>query len=324
MFTLLAWRRALPPALALSFAAMVVTFTGSPGSGSAADPFRAGERALLPAPLVGSAADVARDRAAANGPALGLPAAARRDVALVEDRFAGRRYVEVTEFDAGGRLRSLQRFDTAGDITAAVRFGWSPGTGATVPGSAAVGVATRLARSLGLASAGTARVAVRGSHAGSSVGDGSGSGAVRGADAGAGWTVVWDRTVDGIPVPGDGLRVALWADGSFHSLTRTEHALAARPISLLDEATAERLVADRLNGWLTSARAEASIDGLHLAWVAPNDMFEPARPDGLAPTLRLAWIARLTTTGSLADRIRAIEVFLDAGDGSLLGGDVAE
>ena len=62
--------------------------------------------------------------------------------------------------------------------------------------------------------------------------------------------------------------------------------------------------------------------GLDLAWVAPNDTFAPARPDAPAATLRLAWVGRVATTATLAESLRGLEVYLDAGDGSLLGGDV--
>jgi hypothetical protein len=61
---------------------------------------------------------------------------------------------------------------------------------------------------------------------------------------------------------------------------------------------------------------------LELAWMAPNDTFAPSRPDAPAATLRLSWVARVATTAALADSLRGLELYLDAGDGSLLGGDV--
>jgi hypothetical protein len=53
-------------------------------------------------------------------------------------------------------------------------------------------------------------------------------------------------------------------------------------------------------------------------------MFEPARPDAPEPIRRLAWVARVTPIGALASRLRSIELYLDAGDGRLLGGDLLE
>ncbi len=56
-------------------------------------------------------------------------------------------------------------------------------------------------------------------------------------------------------------------------------------------------------------------------WIAPNDSFGGRRLDAPAETLRLAWAVRFDATGALAERVRSVEVWLDAGDGSVLGGD---
>jgi hypothetical protein len=56
--------------------------------------------------------------------------------------------------------------------------------------------------------------------------------------------------------------------------------------------------------------------------VAPNDTFEPTRPDAPAEVRRLAWVVSVRTSGPLAEALRGLEVSIDAGDGSLLGGDV--
>jgi hypothetical protein len=58
--------------------------------------------------------------------------------------------------------------------------------------------------------------------------------------------------------------------------------------------------------------------------VAPNDTWDPGRPDAPDATLRLAWVVRLEAAGTLAERMRMVEFWLDAGDGALLGGDIAE
>ena len=64
--------------------------------------------------------------------------------------------------------------------------------------------------------------------------------------------------------------------------------------------------------------------GLALAWVAPNDTFGDALPTSSPDELRLAWIVRVTTSGSLAGRLAGLELAFDAGDGSALGGDLLE
>jgi hypothetical protein len=56
--------------------------------------------------------------------------------------------------------------------------------------------------------------------------------------------------------------------------------------------------------------------------MAPNDTFDAARPDAPAEIRRLAWVISVRTSGRLADSLRGLEVSIDAGDGSLLGGDV--
>ena len=62
--------------------------------------------------------------------------------------------------------------------------------------------------------------------------------------------------------------------------------------------------------------------GAELAWVAPNDLFAKAGADAPGATLRLAWLVTVEASGSLADQWRRLEIHLDAGDGSLLGGDI--
>ena len=67
---------------------------------------------------------------------------------------------------------------------------------------------------------------------------------------------------------------------------------------------------------------QKTVKGLGLAWVPPNDTFAPAAPDAPSATLRLAWVARVTTSGALTENLRALEVYIDAGDGSVIGGDI--
>ncbi len=271
--------------------------------GTAAEPFRAGELGVVSTPLASVAARLQIERASRTGTLLGLPAAARRSATRILDRFGGRTYDEIAEYDAGNRLVSLQRFDTNGRLIAAVRFGLRGDGGPAIGAVAARVRAERLAATLGLEAAGSPRVVA--------------------APSNGGWTVAWDRVIGGIPVPGDGLRIQLWADGSVHGLTRSERALAPTPTVRLDEARARSIVLAQLDAWFHGdRRREVSLAGLTLAWVAPNDTFAPAGPDAPSPTLRLAWVARVTTRGTLAENLRALEIFVDAGSGSVIGGDI--
>ena len=285
--------------------AMTAVIVAGPRDGSAADPFVAGQQAVDVATLAGPAADASFARADAARLRLGFPAPARQEASHVVDRFAGTTYDEITAFDGVGRMISLQRFDTAGRLTAAVRFGWSSRGGAPLPDAttARARAESIVTATLGAPPAGLVRVGRTG--------------------ADGGWTVGWTRSVAGIPVPGDGVRVQLWADGSLHGFSRTERRLAPTPEVTLDRTTVRRLLDGQLDRWFAGThRSEVTVTGLDLAWVAPNDTFAPARPDAPAATLRLAWVGRVATTATLAESLRGLEVYLDAGDGSLLGGDV--
>lgn len=283
--------------------AAVLLVTGLARPADATDPYVAGSEATTASRLAGSAANAATARAAAHERVLGLAAAARRSVDRVVDRRAGRTYDEVTDLDAAGRPVAMLRYALDGRLVAASQLGWRPGPGRPLAGSpAAIAAADRLARSAGLTPAGNAAAERRGTN---------------------GWSVRWDRVVDGVPVPGDGLRIQLWPDGSFHGLATSEHPLAARPSNPIARSSAEAAVGRLLDRWIPAPdRARARIASAALAWVAPNDTFEPGLPDAPADVRRLAWVVSVRTTGPLADTLRGLEVDIDAGDGSLLGGDV--
>ncbi|MFI5225261.1 MAG: hypothetical protein ACHQ3P_01150 [Candidatus Limnocylindrales bacterium] len=295
--------------LAAAFLAGSVAVTAliaiAPGGGAAADPFVAGQQAVDVATLSGPAAAAGIARADATRTQLGLPLPARQIVSHVVDRFAGTTYDEVTAFDGVGRMTALQRFDPAGRLTAAVRFGL---TGDGGPALADASAARQRAEMLASAALGTPPAGVIGI-------------ARTGSDGG--WTVVWTRLVAGIPVPGDGVRVQLWPDGSLHGFSRTERSLAPAPAVTLDRSTARGLVDAQLGRWFSGTqRSEVTVTAMELGWMAPNDTFSPARPDAPSSTLRLCWVARVATTGSLADNLRGLELYLDAVDGTLIGGDV--
>lgn len=292
-----------PAAILLLLGALGLLVTGVARPADATDPYVAGSDATRVARLSDAVAAATVDRAAALERALGLPAAAKRTVDRVVDRRGQRTFDEVTDLDGRGRPVAVLRYALDGRLLAATRLGWQPGTGRALPTRAdAVRSADRLARTLGIVPAGTP------------VADG------RGAN---GWSVRWQRVVDGVPVPGDGLRVQLWPDGSFHGLASAEHALAERPPTTIVAAAAQAAVVGLLDRWIPAAqRDQIRVVGAALAWVAPNDTFEPARPDAPAEVRRLAWVVSVRSSGALAQSLRALEVSIDAGNGSLLGGDV--
>jgi hypothetical protein len=287
----------------LVLAAMVLLVSGLARPAEAGDPYVAGGDATRVVRLTAELAGPITDRAIHHETVLGLPAAARRTVDRVVDRRGHRTYDEVTDLDARGRPAAVLRYAIDGRIIAASRLGWQPGTGPTLAaGPDAIRAADRVARSLGVVPTGQAAADRRGAN---------------------GWSVRWNRVVDGIPVPGDGLRVQLWPDGSFHGLTTSEHPLAPQPVTTIPASSAGAAVAGLLDRWIPAGdRSNARIVSSALGWVAPNDTFEPARPDVPTDVRRLAWVVSIRMSGALAASIRGLEVSIDAGDGTLLGGDV--
>lgn len=281
-------------AVALALAAMTV------GSGAGRDAFIAGQVGTRTVTLSAIDRTRALDRAFEVRRALDLPKGAHQAAVRLEDRFEGGLVDEVTTLDTAGRPVAIVRLDPTGGLRAAVRLGWSDAIGHLSAADAAA-IATRLATSVGLprrqaAEASTARSA----H---------------------GWTIAWPRFDSGAIVRGDGTTVRLWPDAAVHSIARLVSPLAPAPADPLDGLLAVEIVREKLSDWGLSA---ASTSHPVLAWVAPNDLFEPARPDAPDTVRRLAWVVRVTPTGDVASRLRAIEVHVDAGDGRLLGGDVLE
>jgi hypothetical protein len=302
----LAWggrRPRLALAVALAGAAIGLGFPGGTTPSDAADRFVAGGPASERAPLRPEEAGPILAAAGASRARLGFPLPAAVRVDRVTDRLDGTMYDEVVSTDPAGRSLHLQRFDERRRLVGAVSFGWQVAGGRPLPDASSA-----RARGVGLATALDLGV--------------SGAPDVRPEPDDTGWTVAWPRVVDGIPVLGDGVRVDLWPDGRVHAVVRSERPLAARPAQVLDEATARQRAAATLGDLFGGRAGQVVVSGVSLGWVAPNDAFDPTAPDAPGSTLRLAWVAEARTVGEIADGLRAVKLFLDAGSGALLGGDV--
>jgi hypothetical protein len=271
--------------------------------GQAADPFVAGGRSTRSLPAAADDLARARARGQALAAALGLPGVSQR-VERQSDAFEHRTYDEVTSLDAAGREVAITRLELDGSVAMAVSLGWHAAGGRAIDGPAAAARAMVLAHAAGLTPPGQP--------------------SVRSSAGAGGWSISWPRIVDGVPVRGDGLRLTLWPDGAFHGLTRTERPLAAAPTRLLDVDAARSAATTVVAGGDAGSLDDLRIVAVERVWLAPNDMFGGARLDAPAETLRLAWAVRYESRGALADRLRSIEVWIDAGDGHLLGGDVVE
>lgn len=292
----------VPIALAAAGLAFLAGGPAGPAPGAAGDRYRAGERAIVHRALAGDEAATVRARGLGHARALGLPTGPKVRAARVVDRFAGNALDEVVVRDDAGTRVAIIRMRTDGRLATAVRLGWRARDAATIGHERAAARAADVARSAGLTVGGRPVVD---------------------RDVDGGWRATWSRTVGGIAVLGDGASVTLFADGTLHAVAERRRELAPEPAARLGRETAERLARERLATLLGTADAtQSSIVGLDLAWVAPNDTFDAAAPDAPDPVLRLAWVAQVRTSGALTERLRAVELYLDAGDGALLGGDL--
>ena len=284
-------------------AGIALVAVGVPAS-QGGDAFVAGGRSTRAIALPASQADRAKARGRALATALGLPGISQR-VERLDDRFDHGTYDEVTSFDAAGREVAIARFTTDGRVAMALVLGWhSAERGAPIARSAAESRGLGFVRAAGLDAAGRAVI-----HESAGAG---------------GWSVAWPRVVDGSPVRGDGVRVTLWADGTFHGLSRTERPLATAPARLIAAGAARTLAEDWAARRFGGSARDLRVTTVEQAWVARNDAFSSTGLDAPAETLHLAWVVRFEARGPLADRLRLVETWLDAGDGSLLGGDVVE
>ena len=289
--------------LLLNLVALAILVAIAPNT-HGADPFVAGGRSTRAVAVSRGQSDRALVRAAEVSKALGLPGVTQK-VARLDDRFEHRTYDEVTSFDGRGREVAITRLDLDGRVVMALVLGWQRGDRPAVNSAAAERLAAKHVAAAGLAVSGKPTI-----HASAGAG---------------GWSVTWTRVVDGIAVPGDGVRVTLWSDGSFHGLARQERPLAAIPTSPISDAdarsAAEAFIARRFAGSGSDALRLVSAE---LAWLASNDTWDAGRPDAPEGTLRLGWIVRFEATGALAERLRLVQVWVNAADRSILGGDVAE
>jgi hypothetical protein len=290
-------------AIAVAGAAIAFGVPGGTSPGDAADRFVAGGPVTERSPVAADRAASALALAATVRSRLGLAEPTISRVERVVDRFDGTAYDEVTASDRTGRTLHLERFDARDRLIGAVAFGWQAAGGTRLTNAAAAQTrGTRLAADLGL--------------------DPSGTPDVRQSPDDTGWTLTWARVVDGVAVMGDGVRVDLWPDGRMHAIVRTERSLAPRPSVTLDQATARDRATATLATMFGSRSGQVRVSTLGLGWVAPNNAFDPTGPDAPGATLHLAWVVEARTSGELSDGLRAVKLFLDAGTGTLFGGDV--
>jgi hypothetical protein len=235
---------------------------------------------------------------------LSLPAGTTRSARHVQDGFLAIEYDEVAELDGAGQPVSMTQFDGTGALLVAVRFDNPAGGTIRTTRDGAIGSAKRGAAQAGLATVGQPTVDTV-------------------ADAG-GWYVHWDRRQDGLPVRGDEVRVRVWPDGRIQSVARVEHQLDKAPARRLSQADASTAVTKLVTSWSSPSGASYSLQSLDLQWVGPNAAFDPAKLTAAPAPYRLAWVASEKPIGPLADYVGMVTVYIDAGSGTVIGGDFVE
>ncbi len=236
--------------------------------------------------------------------ALGFPVGVKRVGRHVLDGFEDAEYDEVTELDSAGDVESVTQFDSKGRLRAAVRLDAAPAAGLRITQDSAVRSAQKSVLAAGL---------------------GVGTPTSTEADqATGGWTVHWARTQDGVRVRGDETRVQVWPDGRIESVARAEHELAAAPLSSIPSETARQIAATNLNRWFAGRNSGYAIQKLDLEWVGPNAAFDPAGISASEAPYRLAWVSEVKPSGDAANYVWLMSIFIDAGDGTIIGGDFVE
>jgi hypothetical protein len=235
--------------------------------------------------------------------ALGFPAGKNRGAWHVKDGFNHTEFDEVTEMAAGGEMLSVTQFDARG-LRLAVRLDKPAASRAGLKQDKAVKVAEQAVRRAGLPL---------------------GPVAVAEADTVSGGLVVrWARTEDGVPVRGDEIRVALRPDGRIASLSRVDHELAASGRKAIGSARAVEIARGILDGWSGQSESDYEIQRATLEWVEPNGIFDPDRVNSVAGPYRQAWVVIAKPTGAAGEQLHLLALFVDAGDGSLIGGDTVQ
>ena len=236
--------------------------------------------------------------------ALGFTKGVTRNGRHVHDGLQNSDYDEVAEIDSAGHATSLAQFDATGNLVTAVRFDGMPKSVARLTAAAAAKTAQRTLAAAGMSVGGAARTEAN--------------------DVSGGWDVHWDRTQSGFKVRGDETSVHVWQDGRLQSVAHVEHSLAAAPASPLGRADALAVVTRQCDAWFSANGSGYSVEATELQWVGPNAAFDPQKLGATVEPYRLAWVVNVKPAGVAAESARLVTLFVDAGSGSVIGGDVVE
>jgi len=236
--------------------------------------------------------------------AFGFPAGQRRSGRHVHDGFQNSDYDEVSDVDSAGNTVSMTQFDTDGSLVSAVRFDAPPALVANSSSDAATRAAERGLAASGMQALGQARPKEN--------------------SVAGGWDVHWDRVENGLTVRGDETSVHVWQDGRIQSVARVEHKLAAEPAHKLGQGEAHQAADRQVSIWFSGRNTGYSMEEMGIQWVGPNAAFDPSKVGAEGEPYRMAWVVNVKPSGSVADYVRLITLYVDAGDGTIIGGDVVE
>jgi hypothetical protein len=274
--------------------------SGSPGVPSS----RIGEPTVTDTVLYADDSPDLFAKAGAVRDALGFPAGAARSGRHVKDGLQNAEYDEVADLDSAGQPISLTQFDGRGRLVSAVRFDLPPRLSAKVTSDQASKAAQGVLARSGLMPSGKARVEPN--------------------PVAGGWDVHWPRTEAGFPVRGDETSVHVWQDGRIQGVARVEHEVSALPSKRLGQADAKDVVTHQFDAWFTGRGSGYAVQNMDLEWVEPNAAFDAGKIGAAPAPCRLAWVANVTPSGAAAEVIWQITLYVDAGNGTVIGGDVVE
>ncbi len=243
-------------------------------------------------------------RADTVGQTLGFKKGTAHTASHVADVRDGDQFDEIDETDSNGQPVSVTRFGSDGRLTGAVRLD-KPASPSTP-----IGQASALKRAQWAAAA--AGYAVTGAPD------------VWSDPATDGWAVRWQRMENGVPVLNDGVLVRVWPDGQIGSVAQSLHPLADRPANVLSASDASGAGSSYLDSMAKAHRSDFTLRTSQLAWVSLNDTFNPNKTLDPTGTRRLAWVLTYDVSGQTADALSQLDLYVDAGDRSLLGGDEVE
>jgi hypothetical protein len=103
-----------------------------------------------------------------------------------------------------------------------------------------------------------------------------------------------------------------------------DHELAAPGRKAIGSARAVVIARTILDEWSVQSESKYEIQGATLEWVEPNAIFDPDRIRSVSGPYRQAWVVVAKPTGVAAEHLNLLALFVDASDGSLLGGDTVQ